>query len=135
MLICYFEILSNVVTSIENRIMFAFEELNIYQRSRSFNLRIRKLLRGIKLDYATENQLIRAALSVQLNLAEGNGRFTNKDIRRFYVISRSSINECVAVLDVLKEEESITKETFIDIREEAEVLSRILYKLIKRLTD
>ncbi|MAY84576.1 MAG: four helix bundle protein [Flavobacteriales bacterium] len=115
--------------------MFPFEELEIYKKSRSFNLRIRALIKTLKLDYATENQLRRASLSVQLNLAEGNGRFSKKDVRRFYVISRSSINECVAVLDILKEEGSISLKTFKELKSEAEVLSKILFKLIKRLTD
>jgi len=114
--------------------MFPFEELEVYKKSRSFNLKIRALIRSLKLDYATENQILRASLSVQLNLAEGNGRFSRKDVRRFYVISRSSINECVAVLDILKEEKSISEQVFDSLKNEAEVLSKILFKLIKRLS-
>lgn len=115
--------------------MFAFEELDIYKRSRWFNLKIRALIKEKSLDYPTENQLRKAGLSVVLNLAEGNGRFTNKDVRRFYIMSRSSINECVAILDILHEEKMINSDSFLELREEAEILSRILFKLIKRLSD
>lgn len=39
-----------------------------------------------------------------LNIAEGSGRFTDKNKRNFYVIARGSAFECVAVFDFLKDE-------------------------------
>ncbi|MEL7145842.1 MAG: four helix bundle protein [Bacteroidota bacterium] len=36
-----------------------------------------------------------------LNIAEGSGRLTNRDKRTFYVISRGSTFESVAILDYL----------------------------------
>ncbi|MAY82512.1 MAG: hypothetical protein CMP59_00085 [Flavobacteriales bacterium] len=57
--------------------MFGFEGLEVYKRSRGYNLYIRKVLRKKKLDYASENQMRRASLSVVLNIAEGAARFSN----------------------------------------------------------
>ncbi|CAN5147241.1 hypothetical protein BH11MYX1_BH11MYX1_44760 [soil metagenome] len=51
---------------------------------------------------ATESsQASCVALSIDLNIAEGNGRF-GKDERRFLIIARGSALECAAVLDAMQ---------------------------------
>lgn len=42
------------------------------------------------------DQLRRSAFSIMLNIAEGAGRFMNKEKHNFYVISRSSAFESIA---------------------------------------
>lgn len=51
------------------------------------------------------DQLRRAAASVVLNLAEGYGRTSRIEQARFTAIARGSALECVAILDLLGEEE------------------------------
>ena len=45
------------------------------------------------------DQLDRASSSVVLNVAEGAGRTTTPDKRRFYLIARGSAYECAAIID------------------------------------
>ena len=123
-----------VVTSIKSQVMFAYESIDIYKRSRSFNLKIRSFLSENKVDYATEDQLRRAALSIVLNLAEGSCRFTNKDMRRFYIISRSSVFECAALLDILHEEAKMNSIYYKGLAAEAEEISKTLFKMIRKLS-
>jgi four helix bundle protein len=47
------------------------------------------------------DQLKRASISIPLNLAEGSGKMTHKDKKRFYSIARGSAMECAAILDVI----------------------------------
>jgi four helix bundle protein len=113
--------------------MFDFEKLDVYKKAKAFNAGIRDFIKRTKLDTTTNDQLRRAAFSVVLNLAEGSGRFSKPDRRNFYVVARSSIFECVAILDVLKDEAVIDKDTFCGFYEQADELSRILFVMIKNL--
>ena len=53
-----------------------------------------------QLDAEMASQLRRAALSINLNIAEGTGRF-DRDQRKFLVTARGSALECAAVLDAM----------------------------------
>jgi four helix bundle protein len=50
---------------------------------------------------AIADQLLRAATSIPLNIAEGAGEFSSRDKARFYRMARRSATECAAILDVL----------------------------------
>jgi len=114
--------------------MFDFEKLEVYKKVKSFNSGIRHYIKETKLDTTTKDQLRRASLSVVLNLAEGSGRFSNADRRNFFVIARSSIFECIAILDVLKDEEVLSLELYNSFYSCAEELSRIIFAMIKNLS-
>ncbi len=86
------------------------------------------------IDRVTTNQLKRAALSIPLNIAEGTSRFSKADKRNFYIIARGSAFECVAIFDILKDNENITDDMFLNLYKQAEELSRILFSLIKGLS-
>jgi four helix bundle protein len=45
------------------------------------------------------DQLRRASVSIPLNIAEGSGKTTRPDQRRFYAIARGSAMECGAIVD------------------------------------
>ena len=47
-----------------------------------------------------KDQMSRASSSICLNLAEGSGKQTIKDKKKFYSISLGSLRECQAVLDL-----------------------------------
>lgn len=56
------------------------------------------------------DQLRRAASSVTLNFAEGCGRATSPDRRRFFTMAQGSANEVAAILDVLARFHAVTLE-------------------------
>jgi len=115
--------------------MFDFEKLEVYKKAKYFNSEIRKFISETKLDPTTKDQLRRASFSIVLNLAEGSGRFTKPDRRNFYIISRSSIFECVAIVDVLKDEGIIDEQRFLFFYNQAEEVSKMIFGMIKNLSN
>ena len=49
-----------------------------------------------------KEQLLHASQSIPLNIAEGNGKPTEGERRRFFEIARGSTLECAAIQDVLE---------------------------------
>lgn len=76
------------------------EELNVWTASRRFVPQVYKLTRGaaIKHDYVYSDQIRRAALSVMSNIAEGFGRYSDKEFARFLYIARGSAMETKSLL-------------------------------------
>jgi four helix bundle protein len=78
--------------------MFHFQSLDVYKRAVEF---LPMAYSFAKLtDGEMASQLRRAALSINLNIAEGTGRF-GKDERKFFVTARGSAFECAAILDAM----------------------------------
>ena len=114
--------------------MFDFEKLKVFDKARFFNRRIRKeILRSTNLDNTTKYQISRATLSIMLNIAEGAGRFTSPDKRKFYIIARGSLFESTALLELLLDENVINKEKYKEFYGLAEELSRMLFVMIRNL--
>jgi len=112
--------------------MFDFQNLQIYQLAKLFHLDLANLIRELQLHRSVSDQLYRASFSIPLNIAEASGRFSNPDRRNFYVIARSSVFECVAILDLIHDQQLISDSQFIDYLEKSENLSKIIFALIKK---
>ena len=69
---------------------------------RSYNLAVEfyQEIKTLTLPRHLRDQLDRAAASVALNLAEGSGRSSKKDQKRFFDISYASLRESQAVLEL-----------------------------------
>lgn len=113
--------------------MFDFEKLDVYKKAKIFNADIRTFIKTTKLDPTTTDQLRRASFSIVLNVAEGSGRFTKPDRRNFFIVARSSVFECVAILEVLKDEAILEDRMFLGFYGQGEELSKMLFAMIRNL--
>ncbi len=80
---------------------FGHEKLDVYQTSIAYVGWAHSLCEGIKGQRNAKDQLLRASQSIPLNIAEGNGKATDGDRRRYFEIARGSALECAAVQDIL----------------------------------
>ena len=81
---------------------FDHEKLDVYRLSLDFASQVTHLCDDRTIpNRHIKDQLSRASLSIPLNIAEGNGKRSLQDRRRFFEIARGSAMECAALLDVL----------------------------------
>jgi four helix bundle protein len=85
------------------------EKLTVYQAAIRFVAWSSEGLADAAKGLAVHKQLDRAATSIPLNIAEGNGKFTSADRCRYFDSARGSALECAACLDVLVARQRIEK--------------------------
>ena len=73
------------------------------------------------------DQWLRAAQSIPLNIAEGNGKRSLKKRSRFLDIARCSALECVAIQDILAATDGLGDD-------QHSALKRILHRIVSMLT-
>ncbi|HYK23728.1 MAG TPA: four helix bundle protein [Candidatus Acidoferrum sp.] len=112
---------------------FDYEKLNVYQVSLAFNEWVGELLPSIEAKAAVKDQLDRAATSIPLNIAEGNGKFSKRDRARFFDIARGSALEAAASLDVLVSRKLMTSAQAISAKERLVQIVNMLMGLLKGL--
>jgi four helix bundle protein len=111
---------------------FLFENLFVYQKSLEFCKTVSKLTDSFpKGNYYLTDQLNRAALSISLNIAEGNGRWYANDRKQFFVIARGSVHECIPILEVCASKPLLTKEIHESLLSDLEEISKMIAGLIR----
>ena len=78
------------------------------------------------------NQLQRAALSISLNIAEGNGGYSIDEKVRFYRMAKRSATECAWILDVYRKLQLLDEQKYIKGREMIVQIVSILVKMAQR---
>jgi len=111
---------------------FMFERLDVYQRAVNLAETVFKLAEELPRGQASlADQFKRAAMSISLNIAEGNGRWHSKERRNFFLIARGSVFECVPLLELCRRQKWVTDDYAKNLKEELEILAKMLSALIK----
>ena len=98
----------------------------------AFSYQISKSLCGT--NRQARDQWFRAAQSIPLNIAEGNGKQSLKDKKRFFEIARGSALECAAIHDVLRVCNAIDDDTNCRGKADLKRIVSMLTRLIQRTT-
>ena len=118
-----------VIVIDKHNMIFDHEKLDVYAISIEFtawSFDIAKKLTGP--NRHARDQLLRASQSIPQNIAEGNGKRSIKDRKRFFEIARGSAMECASILDILLACDSIPKR---DAHSGKQLLHRIVAMLSK----
>lgn len=107
---------------------FGHEKLDVYRAAIEYVGWAFRYCEQLKGHRNAKDQLLRASQAIPLNIAEGNGKATPGDRRRFFEIARGSALECGAVQDVLEVCGALSARDNIKAKE---LLDRIVAMLTK----
>ncbi len=113
---------------------FDHERLDVYQESIAFCGWVGDFLPTTPAKAAAKDQIDRASTSLPLNIAEGNGKFSDADRSRFLEIARGSALECAACLDVLVARKLIATERILPAKEQLVRIVNMLMGMLKRFS-
>jgi four helix bundle protein len=115
------------------RVAFLFEKLEVYQKALSLAERVSSLTEHFpRNQWYLSDQFNRAALSISLNVAEGNGRWTDADRRNFFGLARGSVHECVPLVELCRRKGLIADTICSELKGELEVIAKMLSGLVAR---
>ena len=108
--------------------IFDHDRLDVYRLAVEYTAESFRVAQGLSgLHRHARDQLLRAAQSIPLNIAEGNGKRSSNDRARFLDIARGSAFECAAIQDVLTASDGLDAKSNL-------VMKRKLHRIVSMLT-
>jgi four helix bundle protein len=114
-----------------------FEDLKVWQAARALRSELSAIMRGsqFKHEYELRSQILRAALSVMANIAEGFERSTTKEFIQFLFIAKGSNGELRSHLVALLDDNFITEQQYTVLCEKCTSISKQLASFIQYLAQ
>ena len=112
-----------------------FQELSIWQRSHQFTLKIYLLTRTFPNDelYGLTSQIRRSSASVPTNIAEGCGRNSDAELKRFLTIASGSISELEYQVLLSKDISYLPLNIYQELTTEIIEIRKMIYAFIQKL--
>ena len=113
-----------------------YKKLEVWKKSHELYMHIKKSIAPKfpkEERYELSSQLLRAALSVPLNIVEGSGKFTDKDFARFVNNSLGSTNETDYCCFAAYELKYITEQDYLVVNKMVNEVRAMLINFIKHL--
>ena len=115
---------------------FGYENLEVWNRAVDFAVRVIDLVETIntgRKHYRLFEQIEASSTSVSMNLAEGKGRFSQKEFVQYCYIARGSLYETVTLLEIFKRKGWISEEEFSSLKSEGIEIASMIRGLINSL--
>ena len=112
-----------------------FKDLKVWTKAHQLTLVLYQQTRFFPKDeiYGLTSQIRRASSSIGANIAEGCGRRSDPEMRRFVQIARGSANELEYHLLLARDLQFLTVDEFKDLEARTLEIQRILASLVQRL--
>jgi four helix bundle protein len=116
---------------------YSFEKLHVWTDIRKMITAIYTLTGTFPENekYCLVTQIRRAAISVSSNLAEGTSRTGLRDQAHFYQLAYCSLMEVLSQLMVSHDLAFVSKEQYLDIRQQIEIISNKINALRKTVLN
>ena len=111
----------------------SYKKLEIYKRSYKLALKIHEITKTFPENerYDLTSQIRRCSKSIPTNIAEGYGRQSKEEFKRFLRISLGSCNELQVHLEFCKDLRYIDKEIYNKLSKENDEIGRMINATIK----
>ena len=115
--------------------MHSFTKLKVWQKAHNLTVNIYKLTSNFPNDekFGLTNQIRRASVSIESNIAEGCGRNGDKDFSRFLDISQGSCFEVKCQVYIAKDLEYISLEKATLVVSKIDEVMRMIHSLNQKL--
>ena len=114
-----------------------FKKLNVYVNSKGLTKYVYTLIKQFPQEekFALCSQIRRAVTSIPINIAEGFGRFSQKEKARFVEIAFGSLTELFCEMEISYELGYLTKEQYEETEHQMTIISKQLSNLHKSVTN
>ena len=121
-----------------DNIKFGFQDLKVWQLAIGFadmvyNITLSKI--PDNKHFRLKEQIEAASTSISCNIAEGKGRWSQKEFVHYLYIARGSLYETVSLLTLIKKREFISETEFDNIMQKAIEIAKVLNGLIKSIKN
>ena len=112
-----------------------FKELKVWEKSHHLTLKTYQVTAKFPQDeiYGLKSQIRRACASIPTNIAEGCGRASDADLRRFLVIAMGSASELEYLFLLSKDLNLIDESNYSIFNDNVIEIKKMLGSLIKKL--
>ncbi|HXP86454.1 MAG TPA: four helix bundle protein [Bryobacteraceae bacterium] len=113
-----------------------FKDLRVWQKSHALTLAIYRVTQRFPKEemYGLTSQIRRAAVSAAANIAEGCGRRSDREFRRFLQIARGSASELEYHLLLARDLRFPSAQEYTSVQAAVAEVQRMLTALVKSLT-
>ena len=113
----------------------SYRDLLVWQKAMSLVTEVYKITQSFPTSevYALTGQIRRSAISIPSNIAEGYGRNSTNDYKRFLQIAVGSLFELQTQIEIALNLNYFSKDIFDDFFEKTKELDRMLLSLIKKI--
>ena len=114
-----------------------FEKLRVYQQALLFVEMVYQITKSFPKEeqYGLTSQFRRAAMSIPLNIAEGQGRSGRAESKQFLQISKASLHEILAVLEIAYHQKYLSQTDRAQIRRESFSIIKQIQGMINYLKE
>lgn len=112
-----------------------FRQLIVWQKAMDLTMEVYSIVKLLPREetYALSDQMRRAAVSIPSNIAEGQGRDTDKEYIRFISIARGSLWELLTHIEICERLHYVSEDQSAAAKELITEISKMLFALSNAL--
>jgi len=117
---------------------FAYEKLDVWNKAVDFAADVIDTVENISTDrkhYRLLEQIEASSTSVSMNIAEGKGRFSNKEFVQYLYISRGSLYETMTLLEIFRRKKWISDDQYSHHESSGKEIASMIKGLINSISS